>query len=733
MISSYKNDHENTIFTIHTANTTYQMKADWYGTLLHTYYGKRVPDGDLSYIIEYPSPAFSGHSHIARTSWNYSPDTYPQECSTFGCGDFRTTMIAVRNTDGSRGLELCYVDSEITEGKYSIKGLPAFYGDKDEAQTLRITLKDRVYDIYVHLYYGVIDKYDIITRYAVIENKSGAEIKLEKALSMNLDIQFGKFDTITFHGRHTSEREFCRETVEPGRRSVGSLRGASSHQFSPFAILCSHDATEEAGECYGFNFVYSGNFLWEVEYEQMRQTRVVMGINPENFCYILADGETFETPEVAMSFSNEGLGKLSRNYHKAIRNNLCRGKYKLARRPSLINNWEGTYMDFTGDKLVSMAEDASKLGIELFVMDDGWFGKRDTDTSGLGDWVVNEKKLGCTLYELAERIKATGMKFGIWFEPECISEDSDLFRAHPDWALTMPNRGPVRSRTQLVLDFAREDVREYILNSLIKVLESADISYVKWDFNRHICDVYSNAFPAEKQGEINHRYILGLYDMLEKLTSRFPDILFESCSGGGGRFDCGMLHYMPQVWCSDDTDPVERTKIQYGTSFGFPSCTVASHVSASPNHQTGRVTSLKTRGNLATSGMYGVELDINKMTDEEKVGISEQVARYKELADLVMSGDYYRLTSPYDVKEPFACWEFVREDGSEAWVVDIYLRTVANRYPAFVKIRGLIPDAQYRINGSNETYSGASLMYCGIKLLHRWGEYYSDSYHITLA
>ncbi len=733
MISSYKNDHENTIFTIHTANTTYQMKTDWYGTLLHTYYGKRVPDGDLSYIIEYPAPGFSGHSDVAKTSWNYSPDTYPQECSTFGCGDFRNTMIAVRNTDGSCGIELCYVDSEITEGKYAIKGLPAFYGDKDEAQTLRITLKDRVYDIYVHLYYGVIDKYDIITRCAVIENRSGAEIKLEKALSMNLDFQFGQFDTITFHGRHTSEREFCRETVEPGRRSVGSLRGASSHQFSPFAILCSHEATEEAGDCYGFNFVYSGNFLWEVEYEQMRQTRVVMGINPENFCYVLADGESFETPEVAMSFSGEGLGKLSRNYHKAIRNNLCRGKYKFARRPSLINNWEGTYMDFTGDKLVAMAEDASKLGIELFVMDDGWFGKRDTDTSGLGDWVVNEKKLGCTLSELAEKIKATGMKFGIWFEPECVSEDSDLFRAHPDWALTMPNRAPVRSRTQLVLDFAREDVREYILNSLIKVLESADISYLKWDFNRHICDVYSNTFPAEKQGEINHRYILGLYDMLEKLTSRFPDILFESCSGGGGRFDCGMLYYMPQVWCSDDTDPVERTKIQYGTSFGFPSCTVASHVSASPNHQTGRVSSLKTRGNLATSGMYGVELDINKMTDEEKVAISEQVARYKELADLVMSGDYYRLTSPYDVKEPFACWEFVREDGSEAWVVDIYLRAVANRYPAFVKIRGLVPDAQYRINGSKETYSGASLMYCGIKLLHRWGEYYSDSYHITLA
>lgn len=733
MITSHKNEHENTIFTLNTAHTTYQMKSDWYGTLLHTYYGKRVPEADLSYIIEYNSCSFSGMPGEAKERWNYSPDTLPQECSTFGCGDYRTTMIAVRNNDGSRGLELRYVDSEITEGKYSIDGLPAFYADASEAQTLRITLKDKVYDIYVHLYYGVIDKYDIITRYAVIENKSGKEIKLEKALSMNLDIQFGEFDAINFCGRHTSEREFFRTPVEHGKRSVGSLRGASSHQYSPFSILCSKDATEESGDCYGFNLVYSGNFLWEVERDQMRQTRVVMGINPENFCFTLADGESFSTPEVAMSFSSEGLGQLSRNYHKAIRNNLCRGKYKNLRRPTLINNWEGTYMDFNGDKLVSMAEDASKLGIELFVMDDGWFGKRDNDHSGLGDWVVNEKKIGYPLSELAEKIKATGMKFGIWFEPECISEDSDLYRAHPDWAIKMPDRDPIRSRHQLVLDFSRKEVREYILESLCKVLGSADISYVKWDFNRHICDVYSNSLPADRQGEVNHRYILGLYDMLEKLTSRFPDILFESCSGGGGRFDCGMLYYMPQIWCSDDTDPVERTKIQYGTSFGFPVCTMGSHVSASPNHQTGRVSSLKTRGNIATSGVYGVELDINKMTDEEKEQIKGQVARYKELADLIMNGEYYRLYSPYDTSAPFAGWEFVREDGSEALVFDIYLRAVANRFPPFAKIKGLIPDAQYRINGSEETYSGAALMYCGMKFLHRWGEYYSDCYHITLA
>ena len=464
------------------------------------------------------------------------------------------------------------------------------------------------------------------------------------------------------------------------------------------------------------------------------KTRVIAGINPENFNYEVEPNNVFTCPEVAMVYSDNGFANLSNCFHKAIRNNLCRGEYKNARRPILINNWEGTYFDFNADKLVSMAKDAVKMGVELFVMDDGWFGKRDDDHTGLGDWVPNEKKLQGTLKSLAERINALGMKFGIWFEPECISEDSDLYRAHPDYAFKMPNREPQLSRNQYILDFSRKEICDNIFNQLTTILDSANISYVKWDFNRHITDLYSVALPPEKQGEVYHRYMLGLYDLLERITTKYPHILFESCSGGGGRFDCGMLYYMPQVWTSDNTDAIDRLKIQYGTSFAYPVSTMGAHVSVCPNHSNARVTPLRTRGNVAYFGTYGLELDVTKMTDEEKAEITRQTEEFKKYYELIQRGDYYRLISPFTPEESLYCvWETVKQDGSEALVCAVRYETDASIASEYVKVKGLIPNKLYRINDSEQVYLGSALMNIGFKLQYDFFSYPSRLYHITLA
>ena len=425
---------------------------------------------------------------------------------------------------------------------------------------------------------------------------------------------------------------------------------------------------------------------------------------------------------------------MSQNYHKAIRNNLCRGKYKTAERPVLINNWDGTYFDFNADKLVAMAHEAHKMGVELFVMDDGWFGKRDNDRCALGDWGPNEDKLQGTLSELAKRINDEGMKFGIWFEPECISEDSDLYRAHPDYAFAMPGRGAQLSRNQYILDFSRQEVVDNIYEQMIKVLDSANISYVKWDFNRHITDLFSVALPAEKQGEVYHRYMLGLYSLLERITSRYPNILFESCSGGGGRFDMGMLYYMPQVWTSDNSDAIDRLKIQYGTSFAYPVSTMGAHVSVCPNHQNARVTPLKTRGNVAYFGTYGLELDVTKMTQEEKDEIARQIKEFKSYYELIQRGDYYRLISPFTPDESLYCaWETVKQDGSEALVCAVRYETDACTAPEYVKVKGLCPDKMYKINGGEKLYLGSALMNIGFMLEYDFVTYPSRLYHITLA
>jgi alpha-galactosidase len=454
-----------------------------------------------------------------------------------------------------------------------------------------------------------------------------------------------------------------------------------------------------------------------------------MGIHPDNFEFELLPGADFWAPEVAMVYSDTGFEKMSQAYHKAYRNNLCRGKFKKARRPVLINNWEGTYFNFTGEKLIQMAEEASKMGVELFVLDDGWFGKRDSDDSGLGDWFVNEKKLGCTLGELSDKIHSFGMKFGICFEPECVSEDSNLYREHPDWAFVIPGRKPMRGRYQLVLDFSRQDVRDYIFNQMCEVLDNAKVEYVKWDFNRSISDIYSATLPADRQGEVAHRYVLGLYDFLEKLGKRYPDMLIEGCSGGGGRFDAGMLYYSPQIWCSDDTDAIERLKIQYGTSFAYPISAVGSHVSACPNHQTGRITPLDTRATVAMAGTFGYELDPMKLTEEEKEKIRGQIQTFKGYYDLIQDGEYHRLTNPF-VDEVYNAWEFSSEDGTEALMSIVATKIYANEAPIYIKLRGLQEDKFYIMNG--EKYLGGALMHAGFLMPAAEQEYQSWNFHFIM-
>ncbi len=719
---------KNHVFTLQTKSSTYQMKEEG-GFLFHNYYGPVIGDVDMSYLVCPMDRGFSGQPQEI-VDRRFSLDTRLLEYSAYGTGDYRDYCLHAVYEDGSHVTDLRFVSYEVKEGKYALEGLPAMYQGEEKAETLEITLRDEYKNLEVVLYYGVFEDLDVITRACKIVNQSEEQVRLLRAYSMGLDFDNKDMDMLHFYGRHAMERKMERSPLQHGFQGVESRRGYSSHQQNPFVILCKQDANEEYGWCYGASFAYSGNFSIQAEVSQMDLTRLTVGIQDTQFEFHLEPGESFTAPEVILSFSENGLGQLSRNYHKAIRHNLCRGKYKTERRPVLINNWEATYFDFTPEKLVAIAKDAKELGIEMLVMDDGWFGKRDSDYSGLGDWFVNEKKLKGGLKNLVEEVNKAGMKFGIWFEPEMISEDSDLYRAHPDWALTVPGRSFTRARHQLVLDFSREDVRTYIFDRMCEILESANIEYVKWDANRHLTDVWSAKLPADRQGEVFHRYILGLYDFLEKLTQRFPNLLIEGCSGGGGRFDAGMMYYHPQIWCSDDTDAIERLDIQYGTSFGYPISTVGSHVSVCPNHQTGRSVSMKTRGIVAMAGTFGYELDITRLSQEEKDMVKIQVEEFKKYYSLIQQGDYYRLTDD-GRKSPYVAWEFEAEDGTEALLNVVTLRVRAYAMPYTVRINGLKPEAVYEVEGTGEKYSGAALMNGGYLLPVIWDDYQSVQVHFV--
>ncbi|WP_368371602.1 alpha-galactosidase [Ruminococcus sp. 1001136sp1_2201st1_G3_2201SCRN_220225] len=707
------------IFTLTTAHTTYQMQADAQGYLLHLYYGARTA-GEMDYLLNYGDRGFSGNPNSAGNDRTYSLDALPQEYPSLGTGDFRNYALNIENADGSQCCNPVYITHEIEAGKYTLKGLPFVRAEENEAETLKIILEDPVTKVELHLLYGVLEKEDIITRSVIIKNAGKAPVTVKKAQSACLDFLHGDYDLIKFHGRHAMERNMERMPVSHESIRIGSRRGTSSHQYNPGVILAGKNTNEDSGSCYGMLFVYSGNFLVEAEKDQYDQTRIQMGLTDELFAYPLEAGAEFIAPEVILSYTNKGLSRLSQQYHHCIMNHICQGKYVHANRPVLINSWEAAYFDFTGDTIVELAKEAKALGIDMVVMDDGWFGKRNDDNSSLGDWYVNEEKLGGTLTKLIERVNAEGVKFGIWIEPEMVSEDSDLYREHPEWAITIPGRKPVRSRNQLVLDFSRKEVRDEIFKRICAVLDQGNVEYIKWDMNRSLADIYAP--------NVTYDYVLGVYDFLEKLTNRYPDILIEGCSGGGGRFDAGMLYYTPQIWCSDNTDAINRTRIQYGTSFFYPVAAMGSHVSAVPNHQTGRVTSMHTRGVAAMSGTFGYELNPALLNAKEKAEIRAQLAQYREYQELIREGDYYRLSNPF--QDNFAAWMVVSDDRSKALVSVIRLTAEANPPAAYVTLKGMEEDAFYREKTTGKVYPGAALMEAGILLPAAVSEY--EAYQIEL-
>lgn len=707
------------IFNLETKNTLYQMKVDRFGVLNQLWYGEKT-DCCMDYLLDYPDAGFSGNIYEAENERTYSLNTLPQEYSTSGVGDFRISAISVTHEDGSNALDLRVREYQIKKGKYEIPGLPAVYAKEDEAETLEITLKDTATEAEVILKYGVFEKEDVITRSVVVKNSGKTPIVINKVHSMCLDIPYGDWEWMHFYGRHTMERQAERVPVLHGISESSSSRGTSSHHQNPAVLLCEKDCTETNGHCIGAALMYSGGFQAQVEKDQLEQIRLVMGIHPDTFEWILEAGEAFYTPEVILSCSTTGFAKLSQNFHHIIRNHVCRGTYQLSSRPVLINNWEATYFDFNEEKILNIARQASKLGIDMMVLDDGWFGKRDDDCSGLGDWFVNEKKLNGGLKALVEKINAMGMKFGLWFEPEMVSEDSDLYRNHPDWAIQIPGRKPMRSRYQLVLDMSNPEVVDYLYGVMSAILRENHIEYVKWDMNRSISDWYTATLSRGRQMEMPHRYVLGLYELLEKLTSEFPDVLFEGCSGGGGRFDAGMMYYCPQIWCSDDTDAHERTFIQYGTSFFYPTSTVGSHVSAVPNHQTGRITSIETRGVVAMAGSFGYELDLNQLSEEEKAVVAKQVTHYKEYQSLIYNGDYYRLANPFE--DGMSAWSWISEDKKTILVQGVLFRAKPNVLRKTLRLMGLEAKKNYKIAGTEEVYTGVALMSGGVLLQRAVGD-----------
>lgn len=723
---------EKRIFTLQTKQTTYQMKVDDFGFLLHLYYGTKV-SGDMDYLLTYYDRGFSGNPNDVGNNRTYSMDVLPQEYPTLGTGDYRNSALVLRGHDESECCDLRYAGYEIREGKYELEGLPAVYAGEKEAQTLKIVLEDNVSKVRVQLLYGVLEDEDIITRSVKITNYGTACVVVEKAASACLDFITGQYDLLSFYGRHTMERNLQRIRIGHGSHSIGSRRGTSSHQYNPAVIVAEKNTTENTGDCYGMVFVYSGNFLCEAEQDQFDQTRVLMGLQSDLFHYPLESGQTLEIPETIMCYSDRGFGDLSVKYHRCIRNHICNGARSrrttgmqgngssetgFVPRPVLVNSWEAAYFNFTGETIVELAREAAGLGIDMVVMDDGWFGKREDDNSGLGDWQVNEKKLGCSLGELVRRINAEGVKFGIWIEPEMISEDSDLYREHPDWAMQNPGRNPARGRNQLVLDFSREDVREHIFDQICRVLDQGNIEYIKWDMNRSVTDFYS---VENRQGRVSYDFVTGLYDFMEKLLARYPKLMIEGCSGGGGRFDAGMMYYTPQIWCSDNTDALDRLRIQYGTSFFYPMSTVSAHVSAVPNHQTGRITSLRTRGIVAMTGAFGYELSLSRLSAEEKGEIREQIRQYKEFEPLISTGDYYRLSNPFE--DDCAAWMFVSADRKHILLHVVILENHGNMTVNYVRLKELLPDAVYEEAASGKCYCGSALMQAGIPIPVEMGDY----------
>ena len=712
---------EERIFKIDTESSSYVLGVLGNNVLVHLYYGGRVEDAHLAHLAPQRGRA-SFWSIQADAEDDFSADVMPLEYSGAGSADLRAPALAAQSETGDNVTDLRYDSCEVLPGKPDLPGLPHVYlNPGDEGETLRITLRDAVKNLYVDLYYATFAFSDAICRWAVVRNEGAQAQTLTRAMSASLSFPGMDYDLIHLHGAWAREFHMERSPIPHGEMAVSSFRGASSHLHNPFAALVSKDATETQGEVYGVSLVYSGNFRIETEVDAFDALRLNCGINDRGFAWRLAPGESFCTPEAVLVYSGEGLTRMSQTYHNLYRRNLARGKYRDQPRPVLLNSWEGVYMDFDAKKLLEMAKSAASLGIEMFVLDDGWFGARSNDRCALGDWVVNEKKLGCTLHDLVEQIKALGLSFGLWFEPEMISPDSDLYRAHPDWALCPSGRAPSLGRHQLILDMTRRDVQDYVVEAVSAVLRSADIAYVKWDMNRNMAEVGSPSLPADRQGEVFHRYILGVYSVMERITSAFPNVLFESCSGGGGRFDAGLLYYMPQNWTSDDSDAIERLTIQHGCSLVYPPSAMTCHVSAVPNHQVGRVTPLKTRGAVAMLGSFGYELDMSRMTPEDCVRVRTQIIEYKCSRQLVAQGDLYRLLSPLEGNDA----AFLQVSRDKSLAILTYVQKLAEPNPAVrrVRLRGLAPLIRYYCEQDRRIYDGATLMNAGYVLPEMHGDF----------
>ena len=713
-------DEKNKVFLLNTENTSYGIAIVDDRYVEHLYYGAKLVETDIRYLLREDEAPFTPSVNKRETGafLDFAPMEYPET----GMGDYRESALCVRDTEGHRASELCYEGYEILAGKPALEGLPATWGEDSQCSTLRVFCRDSLLGMKVTLMYSVFQGSDALTRSVLIENEGEDPLYIEKVLSACLDMDDRNFEVLSLAGSWARERHIQRLPLGYGRQNVASFKGEYSHQEHPFMALVTPGTTQDHGEVYGMNFVYSGNFIAQAEKSQFDSVRMTMGIHPEGFTWKLEPGEKFTAPEVVMVYSAEGLGRMTRTFHDLYREHLIRSPYLHEKRPILINNWEATYFDFDEKKLLEIAKDASELGIEMLVMDDGWFGKRSLDDSSLGDWYVNEEKIKGGLHELVENVKKLGMKFGIWIEPEMISPESELYRKHPDWALQIPGRDITQSRAQYVLDFSREEVVDGIYEMIADVLRSADISYVKWDMNRQLSTLGSYALPADRQGELSHRYMLGVYRMQERLITDFPHLLLENCSGGGARFDAGMLYYSPQIWCSDDTDAIERLAIQEGTALIYPVSAMGAHVSVCPNHTVGRTTPFETRGDVALLGTFGYELDITKLSAEEKEQVKEQVRKYHKYNDLIREGDYYRLESASD-NGFYDSWMIVEKDKSRALLFYVQMLARANTKSRFVRLAGLDSGKRYAVDGKE--YAGGTLMKAGLRIPSEFGDFKS--------
>ena len=704
---------EASTWTLSGGNTSYVLHRDQENRLLHLYWGPRLPGNALRY-----DPA----EYFPVASFDLPASVLPAELPVCGSGWYGLPAVGVCGASGEDVTDLRFVSAVISPGKPPLPGLPATYTEKDsEAETLSVLLEDRLTGLRVTANYTVFTESGVITRSLVIENSGISPFTVTSLLSASVPFWRSDLDAVHLSGAWARERRIVRTPVSNGELRISSARGASGHEENPFLALCERGADEFTGKVWSVSLVYSGSFLASCRVDNFGHARLSAGMNPEVFSWILNPGENLISPEAVLVYSGDGFNGMSGLYHKLYRTRLARGYWRDRPRPVLINNWEGTYFDFNEERLLSIAQKAAELGIELFVLDDGWFGKRNSDRCSLGDWVVNTEKLPDGLSGLSEKIHALGLRFGLWFEPEMISPDSDLYRIHPDWCLHAQGRSRTEARWQLILDLSRRDVQDYIISAVSSVIASSGIDYVKWDMNRNMTEAFSAVLPPERKKETQHRYMLGLYHVLEKITSAFPNVLFESCSGGGGRFDPGMLYYMPQTWTSDDTDAVERLKLQYGTSVVYPACAMGAHVSAVPNHQTGRSVSMKMRGDVALSGCFGFELDPVKLTPEELEEARRMVMRVKNLRGLIREGTFWRLLSPFEGQ--YTAWSFVSEDRREVLLCAYRVLSEPNAAPLRLCLHGLQPDAWYEVEDGCR-YLGAALMYHGITLFLR-GDYSS--------